>query len=75
MVQEFKLNLNFESQLSKSGRPLRLSAISLVTTEPAIYDIDLKMYTHGTVYTFIYTDTDTPVSFKFDNKGKFNCKI
>lgn len=74
LVGSHKINLNFEKQISKNGRPFRLSGISLVTTKPAIW-ID-KRLTHGTIYTFRYLDTDAEFfGFEFTPDGKFLCKV
>jgi hypothetical protein len=72
-VQGFKINLNFEPQISKNGRPFRLSGISLVTTKPAIWiDNNLR---HGTIYSFRYVGTDEFFGFEFAPDGKFLNKI
>lgn len=69
-----KINLNFEEQISKNGRPFRLSGIELVTTEPAIW-VD-KMLCHGTIYSFRYLDKqDGFFAFKFDANNNFLHKI
>ena len=72
-VQGFKINLNFDTQTSKSGRLFRLSGISLVTTKPSVW-IN-KMLTHGTVYTFRYIGTDEFFAFEFDQYGNFVGKL
>jgi hypothetical protein len=73
-VQNHKINLNFETQTSKNGRPFRLSGISLVTTKPAVW-VD-KRLVHGTIYTFRYLDADSEFfGFEFDAHGKFVCKV
>jgi hypothetical protein len=73
-VQDHKINLNFETQTSKNGRPFRLSGISLVTTKPAVW-VD-KRLVHGTIYSFRYLDVDSEFfGFEFDAHGKFVCKI
>ncbi len=74
-IKGYKLNLNFEPQLSPQGKEMRLSGISIVTTEPKVWDNEKKMYLHGTIYSFRYLGTDTFVSFKFDAKGNFVCKM
>ena len=74
-VQNHKINLNFETQISKNGRPFRLSGISLVTTKPAVWVKELKAYRHGTIYTFKYLDSyDDFFGFEFDAKGNLVCK-
>lgn len=74
LVGNHKISLNFEKQISKNGRPFRLSGISLVTTKPAIW-ID-KQLTHGTIYTFRYLDVDAEFfGFEFTPDGKFLCKV
>lgn len=72
-IGTYKLNLNFEPQLSPNGRLLRLSGISLVTTKPAIW-IN-KVLTHGTIYSFRYLDKDEFIGFEFTPDGKFLQKI
>lgn len=72
-VGNHKINLNFEVQTSKNGRPFRLSGISLVTEKPAIW-ID-KRLTHGTKYWFRYLDTDEFFGFEFSPDGKFIGKL
>lgn len=75
-VQNHKINLNFEVQTSKNGRPFRLSGISLVTTKPAVWVSELKAYRHGTIYTFRYLDVDSEFfGFEFDAFNKFIQKI
>jgi hypothetical protein len=75
-VQNHKINLNFETQISKNGRPFRLSGISLVTTKPAVWVKELKAYRHGTIYTFKYLDSyDEFFGFEFDAFNKFIQKI
>ena len=75
-VQNHKINLNFETQISKNGRPFRLSGISLVTTKPAVWVSDLKAYRHGTIYTFRYLDVDSEFfGFELDAFNKFIQKI
>jgi hypothetical protein len=75
-VQNHKINLNFETQTSKNGRPFRLSGISLVTTKPAVWVSELNSYRHGTVYSFRYLDVDSEFfGFEFDAHGKFVCKV
>lgn len=68
-VGNHKINLNFETQISKSNRPFRLSGISLALDKPAIW-ID-KRLTHGTIYTFRYLDADEFFGFEFSPEGKF----
>lgn len=75
MIGSFKLHLNFETQISPTGRPLRLSGVSLKTKLPAEWIKD-QGYRHGTIYTFRYLDNDSEfVSFEFNAKGKFVCKV
>jgi hypothetical protein len=73
MVQRFKINLNFETQISKQGRPFRLSGIVNVTTKPQVYYNG--MYRHNTIYTFRYLDKEEFFSFEFDYKNEFINKI
>lgn len=72
-VQQHKINLNFDTQISKNGRPFRLSGISLVTTKPAIW-INRQLR-HGTVYWFRYLDKDEFFGFEFSPDDKFICKV
>lgn len=73
-VQGFKIDINhFEKQISKSGRPFRLSGIGLVTTKPAVW-VD-KTLMHGTYYHFRYLDKDEFFSFEFDPHNNFISKI
>lgn len=59
------LNVNFETQVSKLGRPLRLSGIRLCTDEPSIW-ID-KQLTHKAIYDFKFLDKEGGfISFKMD---------
>lgn len=75
-VQNHKINLNFETQISKNGRPFRLSGISLVTTKPAIYIKNIKSFRHGTIYSFRYLDVDNEFfEFEFDAFDNFVCKV
>lgn len=75
-VQNHKIDLNFETQISKKGRPFRLSGISLVTTKPAVWVNELKAYRHGTIYTFKYLDSyDEFFSFEFDPYNIFIAKV
>lgn len=74
LVKDHRINLNFEKQISKNGRPFRLSGISLVLTKPAVW-IDKKLR-HGTIYTFRYLDADSEFfAFEFDPNGVFLCKL
>lgn len=64
------LNVNFETQVSKLGRTLRLSGIRLCTDEPSIW-ID-KQITHKTIYDFKFLDKQGGfISFKMDYYGVF----
>ena len=73
-IQNLSIKLNFETQISKNGRPFRLSGISLVTNEPAIW-VD-KILCHGTIYSFRYLDAkDGFFAFKFDANNNFICKL
>jgi hypothetical protein len=68
------IEINFETQISKLGRPFRLSGIALVTQKPALW-VD-KMYRHNTIYTFRYLDTyDEFFSFEFDANDKLIGKV
>ena len=73
-VQGFKIDINhFETQISKSGRPFRLSGVGHVLTKPAVW-ID-KTLTHGTYYHFRYLDKDEFFGFEFDPYNNFISKI
>ncbi len=68
-VNGFYLNLNLETQPSKNGKLIRLSAIGKITTKPQKY-ID-KMYRSHWYYEFRYVGTETFVKFEFDYFNKF----
>ena len=74
LIKDFKLNLNFEKQLSPNGRPLRLSGIAKNTKLPEKF-VNGKYRPHW-IYTFRYLDNiDGFVSFEFDYNEKFLHKI
>ncbi len=74
LLNKIKLNLNFETQTSPSGRPIRLSAISKNLQVPAKW-ID-KVLKYHWIYTFRYLDKqDGFVSFEFDYLDKFLQKL
>jgi hypothetical protein len=76
LVEKNRINLSFETQISKKGRPFRLSGISLVTTKPAIYIKGIKAFRHGTIYSFRYLDVDNEFfEFEFDAFDNFVCKV
>lgn len=69
-IKGITLNVNFETQVSKLGRPLRLSGIRLCNDEPSIW-ID-KQPTHKTIYDFKFLDKQGGfISFKFDYYNVF----
>jgi len=74
-VQRFKIDINhFETQISKSGRPFRLSGVQIVRTKPAQWVN--KMLLHGTIYSFRYLDEqDGFFAFEFDPFNNFISKI
>ena len=73
-LNKIKLNLNFETQISPSGRPIRLSAISKNLQVPAKW-INNTIKWHW-IYTFRYLDKeDGFVSFEFDYNDKFLHKL
>lgn len=73
-LNKIKLNLNFETQTSPSGRPIRLSAISKNLQVPQKYING--SYKHHWIYTFRYLDKeDGFVSFEFDYLDNFLHKI
>jgi hypothetical protein len=74
-VQGFKIDINhFDTQISKNGRPFRLSGVSHVLTKPAVWVN--KMLLHGTIYSFRYLDEqDGFFAFEFDPFNNFISKI
>jgi len=68
-IKGFKLNLNFEHQLSKNGKEIRLSGIAKNLKVPEKW-IEKSFKNHW-IYTFRYIGTDTFISFEFDYYGKF----
>ena len=73
-LNKIKLNLNFETQISPSGRPIRLSAISKNLQVPAKW-INNTIKWHW-IYTFRYLDKeDGFVSFEYDYNNNFLHKI
>ena len=63
------LNLSFTPQLSKLGRPYRLSAIAKNLQVPSKW-IDRVDCWHW-YYVFIYTDDNSFFGFEFDYNDKF----
>ena len=63
------LNLSFTPQLSKLGRPYRLSAIAKNLQVPSKW-IDRIDCWHW-YYVFIYTDDNSFFGFEFDYNDKF----
>jgi hypothetical protein len=77
-LNKIKLNLNFETQLSPSGRPIRLSAISKNLKVPAkwVKENNKNVLKYHWIYTFRYIDDqDGFVSFEFDYNDKFLQKL
>ena len=73
-LHKINLNLNFETQISPSGRPIRLSAISKNLQVPEKW-INNTIKWHW-IYTFRYLDKeDGFVSFEFDYNDKFLHKL
>lgn len=72
-IKGFKLNLNFEPQLSKNGRLLRLSGISKNSKIPQKW-VD-KEYKNHWIYYFRYLDKDEFIGFEFDYYDKFLCVV
>ena len=73
-LNKIKLNLNFETQTSPSGRPIRLSAISKNLQVPEKW-INNTIKWHW-IYTFRYLDKqDGFVSFEFDYLDNFLQKL
>jgi len=73
-VQGFKIDINhFEPQISKNGRPFRLSGVQIVRTKPAQWVN--KILLHGTIYSFRYLDKDEFFGFEFDPYNNFISKI
>ena len=74
LLNKIKLNLNFETQISPSGRPIRLSAISKNLQVPQKYING--SYKYHWIYTFRYLDKeDRFVSFEFDYLDNFLHKL
>jgi hypothetical protein len=72
LVQGFSIDVNhFETQISKNGRPFRLSGVSIVANKPSVYIKEINSYRHGTIYSFRYLDKDEFFAFEFDAFGKF----
>jgi len=74
-INGFKLNINFEPQLSKNGQEIRLSGIAKNCTLPEKWITNTttkkdELKNHW-IYTFRYIGTDNFVSFEFDYYGKF----
>lgn len=68
-IKGFKLNLNFEPQLTPQGKEVRLSGISKNLKLPEKWvNKELK---HHWIYTFRYIGTDKFISFEFDYNGNF----
>jgi hypothetical protein len=63
------LNLTFTPQLSKLGRPYRLSAIAKNLQVPSKYVNRVDCW-HW-YYVFIYTDDNSFFGFEFDYNDKF----
>jgi len=68
-INGFKLNLNFEPQLSKNGQEIRLSGIAKNSKLPEKWVNNQKtkkdeLKNHW-IYTFRYIGTNTFVSFEF----------
>jgi len=73
-LNKIKLNLNFETQISPSGRPIRLSGISKNLQVPEKW-INKTIKWHW-IYTFRYLDKeDGFVSFEFDYNDNFLHKL
>jgi hypothetical protein len=75
LVQGFKIDINhFKTQISKSGRPFRLSGVEIVRTKPAQWVN--KMLLHVTIYSFRYLDEqDGFFAFEFDPFNNFISKL
>ena len=63
-VQSQRINLNFDEQTGSTGKPFRLSGISLVLNKPSVW-IDKQLF-HGTIYVFRYIGTNDFFSVEFD---------
>jgi len=72
-INGFKLYLNFDTQLSKNGKEIRLSGIAknCKLAEKWIKENGTNTLKNHWVYTFRYVDTDKFVSFEFDYYDKF----
>lgn len=75
-IQNFSINLNFETQTSKNGRPFRLSGISILWDKPKQYIDELKAFRHPTHYHFRYLDVENEFfTFEFNAKNQFVKKL
>ena len=77
-IKDFKLNLNFEEQISPNGRPIRLSGTAKnLKIHPKWIEINKKpVLKYHWIYTFRYIDKqDGFVSFEYDFNDKFLCKL
>jgi hypothetical protein len=70
-INGFKLNLDFETKISKNGKEIRLSGIAKNCQVPEKYINEQKKYKHHWIYTFRYIGTEKFVSFEFDHYDKF----
>ena len=72
-INGFKLNLNFEPQLSKNGKEIRLSGIAKngKIAEKWVKENGVNKSKNHWIYTFRYIGTDKFVSFEFDYHDKF----
>ena len=68
-IKGFKLNLNFEPQLTPQGHEVRLSGISKNLKLPDKW-VNKELKNHW-IFTFRYIGTDNFISFEFDYNDNF----
>lgn len=71
-IKGFILNLNFETQISPKGRPIRLSGTEKNLQIPSKW-IDKVEKWHW-IYTFIYLDTKEFIKFEFNYYDTYSSK-
>ncbi len=73
--KDFKLNLNFETQISPLGRPMRFSGIEMIKERWEKVSNKNKLI-HNCIYTFVFLDEKGGfISFEFDYLENYVCKI
>jgi len=68
-IKGFKIKINFDPQISKNGKEIRLSGIAKNCQVPQKY-VD-KTFKNHWIYTFRYIGTTDFISFEFDYYDKF----